>query len=46
MFGIDEANTRRHVTELLEALQLTGQVKKRLSEFCAGMRERVAFATA
>jgi ABC-2 type transport system ATP-binding protein len=46
MFGIDEANTRRRVTELLEALELTGQAKKRLSEFSAGMRKRVAFAAA
>ena len=46
MFGIDEANTRHRVTELLEALELTGQGKKRLSEFSAGMRECVALATA
>jgi ABC-2 type transport system ATP-binding protein len=46
MFGIDTAETRRRVTELLEALELTGQGKKRLSEFSAGMRKRVAFAAA
>ncbi len=46
MFGIDEMETRRRVTELLEALELTGQAKKRLSEFSAGMRKRVAFAAA
>jgi len=46
IFGIDEANTRRRVTELLEALELTGQGKKPLSQFSAGMRKRVAFAAA
>jgi ABC-2 type transport system ATP-binding protein len=46
MFAIEEQETRRRVTELLEALELTGQGKKRLSEFSAGMRKRVAFAAA
>jgi ABC-2 type transport system ATP-binding protein len=46
MYGLDEPTTRRRVTELLEALELTGQGKKPLSEFSAGMRKRVAFAAA
>ena len=46
MYGLDEHTTRRRVTELLEALDLTGQGKKPLSEFSAGMRKRVAFAAA
>jgi ABC-2 type transport system ATP-binding protein len=46
MFGLDEPTTERRVTELLEALELTGQGKKPLSDFSAGMRKRVAFAAA
>jgi len=46
MYGLDEPTTRRRVTELLEALELTDQGKKPLSEFSAGMRKRVAFAAA
>jgi len=46
IFGLDEAATRRRVTELLDAMELSGEGKKPLSEFSAGMRKRVAFAAA
>jgi ABC-2 type transport system ATP-binding protein len=45
MFGLDEPTTRRRVTELLEALELT-DTSKTLSEYSTGMRKRVAFAAA
>jgi ABC-2 type transport system ATP-binding protein len=45
MYGLDEATTRRRVTELLDALELT-DTSKTLSAFSAGMRKRVAFAAA
>jgi len=45
MFGLDEATTRKRVTELLEALELT-DTSKTLSEYSTGMRKRVAFAAA
>ena len=45
MFGLDESTTRRRVTELLEALELT-DTSKTLSEYSTGMRKRVAFAAA
>jgi ABC-2 type transport system ATP-binding protein len=45
MFGLDEATTRRRVTEILEALELT-DTSKTLSEYSTGMRKRVAFAAA
>jgi len=45
MFGLDEATTRRRVTELLEALELT-DTSKTLAEYSTGMRKRVAFAAA
>jgi ABC-2 type transport system ATP-binding protein len=45
MFGLDEATTRRRVTELLAALELT-DAGKTLSEYSTGMRKRVAFAAA
>ncbi|HEY1338069.1 MAG TPA: ABC transporter ATP-binding protein [Bryobacteraceae bacterium] len=43
MFGLDEATTRKRVTELLGALELT-DASKTLSEYSTGMRKRVAFA--
>jgi ABC-2 type transport system ATP-binding protein len=46
MYGLDEATTRRRVTELLEALELVGEGRKPLAQFSAGMRKRVAFAAA
>jgi ABC-2 type transport system ATP-binding protein len=46
MFGLDEATTRERVTELLAALELAGEGRKRLADFSAGMRKRVAFAAA
>jgi ABC-2 type transport system ATP-binding protein len=46
MYGLDEDTTRRRVTELLEALDLSSEGKKPLAEFSAGMRKRVAFAAA
>ena len=45
MYGLDEATTRKRVTELLDALELTDSAKV-LSEFSTGMRKRVAFAAA
>jgi ABC-2 type transport system ATP-binding protein len=45
MFGLDEATTRKRVTELLEALELTDS-HKTLREYSTGMRKRVAFAAA
>ena len=46
MFGLDEDTTRHRVTELLAALDLVGEGQKRLADFSAGMRKRVAFAAA
>ena len=46
IYGLDEATARRRTNELLEAMELTGQGKKPLNEFSAGMRKRVAFAAA
>jgi len=46
MFGLDEETARRRVNELLAAMELADTGKKRLSEFSAGMRKRVAFAAA
>lgn len=46
MYGLDEATTRRRVTELLDAMELSLEGKKPLSQFSAGMRKRVAFAAA
>jgi ABC-2 type transport system ATP-binding protein len=46
IYGLDEATTRLRVTELLEALELSGEGKKPLAQFSAGMRKRVAFAAA
>lgn len=46
IYGLDEATTQRRVTELLEAMELSGEGKKPLNEFSAGMRKRVAFAAA
>jgi ABC-2 type transport system ATP-binding protein len=43
MFGLDEATTRKRVTELLAALELTDS-SKMLSQYSTGMRKRVAFA--
>ena len=45
MFGLDELTTRKRVTELLAALELTDSGKT-LSEYSTGMRKRVAFAAA
>jgi ABC-2 type transport system ATP-binding protein len=45
MYGLDEATTRRRVTELLDALELT-DASKMLGEYSTGMRKRVAFAAA
>jgi len=45
MFGLDDATTRKRVTELLAALELTDS-RKTLSEYSTGMRKRVAFAAA
>src|ERR1700731_2691949 len=45
MFGLDEATTRKRVTELLTALELS-DASKTLAEYSTGMRKRVAFAAA
>ena len=45
IFGLDEATTRKRVSELLEALELT-EPGKTLAEYSTGMRKRVAFAAA
>src|SRR5579883_481708 len=45
MFGLDEATTRKRVSELLAALELT-DTHKTLAEYSTGMRKRVAFAAA
>jgi ABC-2 type transport system ATP-binding protein len=45
MYGLEEADTRRRVTELLAALELT-DTRKTLAEYSTGMRKRVAFAAA
>jgi ABC-2 type transport system ATP-binding protein len=45
MFGLPESETRKRVSELLEALELT-DTGKTLSEYSTGMRKRVAFAAA
>ena len=46
MFGLDRETTHQRVTELLGALELADERCKRLGEFSAGMRKRVAFAAA
>jgi ABC-2 type transport system ATP-binding protein len=43
MFGLDEATTRKRVTELLDALELN-DTSKTLADYSTGMRKRVAFA--
>src|SRR5579872_4902758 len=43
MFGLDEATTRKRVSELLAALELTDS-SKTLADYSTGMRKRVAFA--
>ena len=45
MFGLQESVVRQRVVELLEALELTDS-SKRISEYSAGMRKRLAFASA
>ncbi len=46
IFGLDEETTQRRVEELLEAIELADAGKKRISQFSAGMRKRLAFAAA
>jgi ABC-2 type transport system ATP-binding protein len=46
MFGLDETTTRRRVDELLDAFDLSGDARKPIAAFSAGMRKRVAFAAA
>jgi ABC-2 type transport system ATP-binding protein len=45
MYGLTEATTRKRVTELLDALELT-DTSKTLRDYSTGMRKRVAFAAA
>jgi ABC-2 type transport system ATP-binding protein len=46
MYGLDEQTARTRTNELLESMDLSGQGKKPLAEFSAGMRKRVAFGAA
>ena len=46
IYGLDEMTVRLRVTELLEAMELSGQGKKPLAEFSSGMRKRIAFSAA
>ncbi|HXT71700.1 MAG TPA: ABC transporter ATP-binding protein [Vicinamibacterales bacterium] len=46
MFGLDARTARQRVAELLEALNLEDEGRKRLADFSHGMRKRVAFAAA
>ena len=46
MFGLDADTTRQRAQELLAALDLAAEGRKRLADFSAGMRKRVAFAAA
>jgi ABC-2 type transport system ATP-binding protein len=46
VFGLDEETAHQRTEELLEAMDLADTGSKRLSEFSAGMRKRVAFAAA
>ncbi len=46
MLGLDRATALRRMEELLEALELSGAVSRRLVDFSAGMRKKVAFAAA
>jgi ABC-2 type transport system ATP-binding protein len=46
MFGLDEATSRRRVTELLDAMELADEGRKPMADFSAGMKKRVAFAAA
>ena len=46
MFGLDEATTRRRVTELLDVMELADEGRKPIADFSAGMKKRVAFAAA
>jgi ABC-2 type transport system ATP-binding protein len=45
MYGLSESTTRKRVTELLDALELT-DTSKTLRDYSTGMRKRVAFAAA
>jgi ABC-2 type transport system ATP-binding protein len=46
MYSLDEKTAKERITELLEVMELSGQGKKPLAEYSAGMRKRVAFAAA
>src|SRR5215813_6703215 len=46
MYQLDEQTVRQRVEELLTVLDLTGNYRKRLTEFSTGMRKKVAFAAA
>src|SRR5215813_9197480 len=45
MYSVSENDTRRRVTELLHALELT-EARKMIGEYSTGMRKRLAFAAA
>jgi ABC-2 type transport system ATP-binding protein len=46
MYQLDERTVRQRVEELLTVLDLTGNYRKRLTEFSTGMRKKIAFAAA
>jgi ABC-2 type transport system ATP-binding protein len=45
MYSVSEDDSRRRVTELLDALELT-EARKVIGEYSTGMRKRLAFAAA
>jgi ABC-2 type transport system ATP-binding protein len=46
IYGLEKTLARSRVEELLDALELSDDAGKRLDDFSAGMRKRVAFAAA
>src|SRR5579884_2072488 len=46
MFGLDAGEAEKRVTELLDALELSHALRRRLADFSSGMRKKVAFAAA
>ncbi|HYK90734.1 MAG TPA: ABC transporter ATP-binding protein [Acidobacteriota bacterium] len=46
MYGLDKVTARRRVGELLDAMDLTSSLNRRLGDYSTGMRRKVAFAAA
>jgi ABC-2 type transport system ATP-binding protein len=46
LFGLSAREAEKRVSELLQALELTGASGRRLADFSSGMRKKVAFAAA